>query len=131
MKDSIASAHRALDGLFEYVEGALNIGDVRAASEAFAQLREALETHVEQEDRLYYPAIRSLRPEFEISLGTFTKEHAAFRDDMAEIQRLLEADSCGETQNTLERFHRAFALHEAAEEAMLESLDRHPRIPAT
>ena len=131
MEDSITSAHRTLDEFLERMGGALSAGDAAAARQAFARLREALEAHFEQEDHLYYPSIRTLRPEFEPSVGRFAKEHAAFRDATAAIQTLLEAGSLAETQRALERFRHAFALHEAAEEAMLQSLDQQLGITTT
>jgi hypothetical protein len=130
MKDSIGSAHRRLDGFLEELGTALTAADEPAAREAFAQLREALEAHFDQEDHLYYPSIRSLRPEFEASLGRFAMEHDGFRRDTAAIQTLLEAGSLVEARHALERFHHAFALHEAAEEEMLQSIDQQLGITA-
>ena len=127
MKALIAAAHIALEEILEGAEGALSVGDASEASEAFRQLREALEAHIEQEDRLYYPVIRSLRPEFSVSIERFAKDHAVFKDNTAAIHAQLEAGSRAEARDALERFRRAFARHEAAEEAMLESLDRAAR----
>ena len=131
MKALIAAAHRALDAFLDGAEGALSAGGASAASEAFVQLREALEAHIEQEDRLYYPAIRSLRPELEIAIGKFAKDHAAFRDDTAAIQALLEDGLRADARDALERFRKSFVRHEAAEEAMLESIDQLPDGTAT
>jgi hypothetical protein len=124
MEDSIASAHRSLDELLDGMAAALTAGDEPAAREAFAQLREAFEAHFDQEDHLYYPSIRSLRPELEPSVASFAKEHEAFRGAAGAIQTLLEAGSLAEAQHAFERFRAGFARHEAAEEQMLRSLDQ-------
>jgi len=55
---SIAEQHRRLDSMFEELLAAMREGDeAGVVGDAFARLREALEAHVDHEDRLYYPAL--------------------------------------------------------------------------
>lgn len=124
MEESIGAAHRKIDGLLGETAQALGAGDAAGALKAFTRLAEALDTHFEQEDHLYYPPIRSLRPEFKTTVDGFVAAHRLFRQDFAEIGSLLANESLAEAARALERFGQTFALHEAAEEEMLRSLNR-------
>lgn len=123
-EEAITSAHRSIEDLLEKMETALAAGNEAEAREAFAHLRAALEAHFDQEDHLYYPPIRTLRPEHQPSVERFGREHVQFSEDASAIHALLEEGSLGPAHASLERLRHSFALHEAAEEEMLRSLDQ-------
>lgn len=124
MRDSIVAAHRSLDGLFETTRQSLEEGLGAPAIDAFCRLREALEAHFEQEDRLYYPPIAALRPDARRFVQEFAASHEAFRAKFDEIGELLERSRFDEAGRVFEQFADTFALHEAAEEKLLAELDR-------
>lgn len=124
MKDSIATAHRRLDALLGETRSALRAADEARASASFEHLRAALEAHFDQEDRLYYPSIRALRPDLKPTVEGFVAAHEKFGELLAEISASLDAGSLADAQQALEAFADAFAPHEAREEGMLLALDR-------
>jgi hypothetical protein len=124
MKDTIAAAHRRLDALLGETRSALREGDEVTASASFTQLRTALEAHFDQEDRLYYPSIRALRPDLKKTVEGFVAAHAVFGERLAEISANLEAGALAQAEHGLQAFADDFAPHEAGEEEMLLALDR-------
>ena len=124
MKDSITTAHRRLDTLLGETRSALCATDEARASASFEHLRAALEAHFDQEDRLYYPSIRALRPDLEPIVDGFVAAHAKFGGLLGEISESLDAGSLADAQQALEAFADAFAPHEEREDGMLLALDR-------
>ena len=124
MKDSITTAHRRLDSLLGETRSALRAADEARASASFQHLRTALEAHFDQEDRLYYPSIRALRPDLKPTVEGFVAAHAKFGELLAEISASLDGGSLANAQQALEAFADALAPHEAREEEMLHTLDR-------
>lgn len=122
MRDEIAAAHRRLDAFFEGAREALAGGVPEAARRALAKLQEALADHFEQEDRLYYPAIGSLRPEHRASVECFATDHGRFLDQLERVAERVRARSLAEAARAFEEFALDFAGHEAGEEALLEAL---------
>ncbi len=123
MIDAIAAEHRKLDVLFEGMRGAFQRGDEAQLRDAFARLRQAVEAHFDQEDRLYYPAIRALRPERRESLYGFVEAHVRFRGHFQEIAEGFEREDLAAVKGGFETFAEAFALHEVREEELLQSLE--------
>ena len=122
--ESIAAAHRSLDDLFARYRRSLEEGPAEAASESFQGLSEALETHFEQEDCLYYPPIAALRSGRREAVRAFAAAHDGFRGDLREIAALLESGSLEGAVRLFDRFAETFSSPEAAEEALLAGLDR-------
>jgi hemerythrin len=121
----VFAQHRRLDVLFEEALDAFRSEDPRNdAGAALAELREALETHFDQEDRLYYPAIGALRPDLKPKLERFLDAHAQFHHDFERVEALLSQASLDEARAAFEALSRAFKIHEAAEEATLATLER-------
>ena len=112
MKDSITTAHRRLDTLLGETRSALCATDEARASASFEHLRAALEAHFDQEDRLYYPPIRALRPDLEPIVDGFVAANAKFGGLLGEISESLDAGSLADAQQALEAFADAFAPHE-------------------
>jgi len=90
---------------------------------AFARLREALESHIDQEDRLYYPSLRALRPAHRTVLDSLVVAHDGFRTRLAEIDAGLDTRDRTDAGIDLGAFAEAFAAHEAVEEQLLRRID--------
>lgn len=121
----VLAEHRRLDALFVEVQTAFQQPVVsEAAQEAFKELGEALDTHFDQEDRLYYPAIWALRPDLKPQLHAFREEHAEFRHELETIEGLLARGEFEEACRAIEALSGKFGRHEVSEEATLRSLDR-------
>jgi hypothetical protein len=86
--------------------------------------RGQLETHFEQEDRLYYSTIGGLRPDHREAIEGFARAHAQFRSRFGEIAQTLESGSVADASPLFEDFARAFAHHETGEENLLRLLDQ-------
>ena len=123
MIDLIAAEHRKLDTLCEGMRAALRSGDEAQVRDAFARLRRSVEAHFDQEDRLYYPAIRALKPERKELLYGFVEAHAQFRGRFGEIASGFESDDLEHVRRGFEAFADAFAHHEVHEEELLQSLE--------
>jgi hypothetical protein len=122
---AILAEHRRLDALFAEVGIALSEpGASGDAGTAFARLRERLESHVDQEDRLYYPAVRALRPEHRASIRALVQAHEGFRAQLHEIAARLDAGDRGGAEAALRALAHAFAAHEVSEERLLREIDR-------
>jgi len=74
----VGAVHRSLAAMFEETRAAFRDGDEAEAAVAFGRLREELETHFDKEDRLYYPAIRALRPDRAEAVNRVERAHAQF-----------------------------------------------------
>lgn len=133
MEREILAQHRRLRGLFADVEDALeaalgaSAGDgagVDEVREALARLGEALDVHFEQEDRLYYPPIVSLRPEHRERIDSLAEQHTAFRERLARIAQRLEVGRLEPTAQAFRELVADFGRHEKSEEELLAALDR-------
>lgn len=124
MKDQVLAEHRRLDVLFAQARDAfLRTDPSGRAVRALKELREALETHFDQEDHLYYPAIWALRPDLKPGLQDFVAEHEKFRSQLETIEAVLDRtdfEGCG---RAIEVLAVDFGRHEDGEESMLRSLD--------
>ncbi|MEN8181829.1 MAG: hemerythrin domain-containing protein [Myxococcota bacterium] len=125
VKTDVLEQHRQLDALLEEVREAFQEeGPGESAREAFRRLREALETHFEQEDRLYYPAIWALRPMQKAPLQACVAAHAGFRSRLRDIAERLQRGEVAAALNAFDDLAQAFESHEAVEETVLAELDR-------
>lgn len=121
----VAAQHRLLDGMFVDVLDAVRTDAADGGAQAaFARLREALEVHFGQEERLHYPAVRALSPSRGDAISAIVRAHEGFRAQLDGIEASLAAARHAEAEQRLEAFVEAFAVHEAAEEGLLRSLDQ-------
>lgn len=121
----VLAQHRRLDALFDEVQDSFRPeGPPEAAREALKELREALETHFDQEDRLYYPAIWALRPDLKAQLKTLVDAHGEFLGHLDRLESLLGQGEVAEARSVFEYLSAVFTRHEAAEEETLAALDR-------
>ena len=125
MEREVFAQHRELDSLFEEVLDSFRPeGPPEATLEALKELREALETHFEQEDRLYYTAIWALRPDLEPQLRTLVDAHGEFLAQLDRLGALLDRGERAEARSVFDYLSAVFKRHEDAEEAALATLDR-------
>lgn len=122
IEQRIGREHRRLDAMFAELQDAIVEGE-GAVADIFSQLREALEDHLAQEDRVYYPALRALRPEHRRSLEHFTLAHDVFRAEFAVIAGALEESPTEELKARIDAIAESFAAHESGEEALLRQID--------
>lgn len=121
----VAAQHRLLDGMFVDVLEAVRTDPAEGgAKAAFARLREALEIHFDQEERLHYPAVRALSPSRGDAISAIVRAHDGFRAQLDGIEASVASARSAEAEQRLEAFVEAFAVHEAAEEGLLGSLDQ-------
>lgn len=121
----VAAEHSRLDSLFSEVLGTLReTAESTAVQDAFLRLREQLEAHLEREDRLYYPALRALRPAHREPVAAIAAAHEAFRSRLAQIEASLGRGALDSVRNGLESLASHFAVHEVAEEQMLRQIDQ-------
>jgi hypothetical protein len=121
MRDEIAAQHRRLDGLFGAVRDAFARAGLEAGA-ALAELEEALAAHFEQEDRLYYPTVGSLRPEHRASVERFASDHERFLGRLEKVAETLRRRALEEASREFEAFAADFAGHETREEVLLRAL---------
>lgn len=131
MEHLVRDAHRGLRGLYAEVHETLaEEPSDEVARETLSALRESLDVHFEQEDRLYYAAIRSLRPHLARRVASFAEQHDRFRWRLTAIDALLGAGDRAKALREFVALTREFGLHEADEEAMLAEMDRNPAATA-
>ena len=125
MKGQVLAEHRRLDVLFVEARDAFHRKEVSdSAQEAYRVLREALETHFDQEDRLYYPAIWALRPDLKAGLHEFVAQHEKFRAQLEHIEAVLARGDLEGGGQAIEALAKDFGRHEVSEESMLRGLDQ-------
>jgi hemerythrin len=110
--------------MFDETRAAFRDGDEAEATVAFGRLREELEAHFEQEDRLYYPAIRALRPDRAEAVNRVGKAHQQFVRRFRLIVDQIQAAKLDEAERSFEEFAEAFIFHEIREEDLIRSLER-------
>jgi hemerythrin len=121
---SVTEQHRRLDSMFEELLATMREGEeADAVEDAFGRLREALEAHVDHEDRLYYPALSALRPKHRAVLDGLIASHKGFRARLDEISGWLVARDLAAAERAIGAFAGTFAVHEAAEERLLQDID--------
>jgi hypothetical protein len=119
----IMAEHQRLDALFAEARAALEPCDAAVAQRALAGLAAALAVHFEQEDRLYYPPVASLRPVHAEQVRAFAAAHVRFLAQLAEVERRAREESVADARAAFESLALAFSAHEAAEEQLLRSLE--------
>lgn len=106
---------------------ALLANDLPRAREAIERLGHSLEIHFALEDRVYFPALATLRPDLATTLQDFREEHDRMLDAMRGILSSM-AGSDGavpsEALEALDDLVAGFLRHEGREEALLGALER-------
>jgi hypothetical protein len=116
--------HVRLDDLFAELRDALADGaGAPEVGELFARLRRTLELHLVQEDRVYYPSLRGLRPEHRRMLDAFCAAHDEFRAELGDMATALAGAAAADLERRVDAMARRFVMHESAEELLLERID--------
>ena len=124
----VAAEHSRLESLFAETLGSLRKAAVGpAVHDAFTRLRDQLEAHLAREDRLYYPALRALRPAHREPLALIAAAHDTFHSQLAEIEASLAKGAPDIALRGVESLASLFAAHEVAEEHMLHQIDQEIR----
>ncbi len=110
--------HAQLHAFFDLVREGLDRGSLQATRLAFTRFRDAIEAHMDVEDKSYFPALRGLRPHLAPQLAQLVLDHAANREDLEELHELLARGSAEEFIRRFADFCDTFAQHEAREEAL-------------
>jgi len=118
----ISSQHRQLDALYALVARALAGADGPEARSCFVRFCDALEAHFSLEDELYFPALHGMRPALESDLAQLSRDHVGFRQDLLDLNGLLEAGDLPGCSQRLDGFVRRLAQHEGREEQILERI---------
>ena len=124
----VAAEHSRLESLFAETLGSLRkAAGGPAVHDAFTRLRDQLEAHLAREDRLYYPALRALRPAHREPLALIAAAHDTFHSQLAEIEASLAKGAPDIALRGVESLASLFAAHEVAEEHMLHQIDQEIR----
>ena len=125
VEDAVRAQHRRLEELFAEVAQAFQRPeDVEEIRDVFAALHEELDVHFDQEDRLYYATIGTLRPDLRPDLEAFAEGHRGFRLELAALADQLGRGDVASARSGFASLHSSFEQHEQAEESVLERLDR-------
>jgi len=124
MNDDVFVEHRGLNAILSEVRASLH--DRHASAGALERLAAAFDVHFAQEDRLYYPAISSLRPELQARLRGISDRHAGFRAQLHRVHALLDEEALGAARDAFESLASDFEEHEREEEQLLTALAREP-----
>jgi hypothetical protein len=125
VRDNLAEEHGELALSFGAAHREIESGDVLRARAALAMLRRDLDSHCEQEARLHFPVVASLRPERRDALQALVAAHDALGARAAELDRhLAGAGDLGAARTALEALEEALERHEREEEALIVDLER-------
>lgn len=124
MERKLAEQHRRLDALFDHANEVMRSArPLAAARELMLQLAKSLDTHLEQEERLYFPTIGALHPTQKPRLASCVAAHDLFRSELRQLEVHLEREDREAATRALESLIASFSEHEAVEEAMLAELE--------
>jgi hypothetical protein len=125
VRKQVKSEHRRLDSLFRRTRATFDVpGGQGDANEAFGRLRDAVDSHLAQEDSLYYPPIWALRPEYKDALQALVGAHDGFRRRLGEIAAHLADGALAPARAGFDAFLEEFGVHEAGEERLLAQIER-------
>jgi len=127
----IRAEHRRLDDWFREVDDILRgSSDLEDARDSFAGLSAAIDVHFDQEDRLYYRTLGALRPELRPEIESIAEGHRRFRLQLAAIAEQLAHADLEAARRGFAQLVTGFGEHEAAEERLLERVEREAAGPA-
>ncbi len=116
----LSTQHKQLDTFFEMVMSALERGSLNGARVSFVRFCDALEAHIDLEDRVFFPALRGLRPDLTERLTRLVEEHTAVRLELDQLRDLLAAGSAETFSKRFERLGAFLGEHERREDELLE-----------
>jgi regulator of replication initiation timing len=121
----LSTQHKQLDTFFDMVTSALERGSLTGARVSFVRFCDALEAHIDLEDRVFFPALRGLRPDMTERLTGLVEEHTAVRLELDQLRDLLAVGSAETFSKQFERLGVFLGEHERREDELLELANTH------
>lgn len=115
----VSNQHERLNELYAELTRHLESGARHTASAWFRRLRDALEAHLEVEERIYFPALQMFVPTVVPRLEALVRDHARFRDELAAIDHLFVAGAWDSGRVRLFELIDSLRGHEDREEEIL------------
>ena len=115
----IHSQHTQLADLHAMVIRALGRAEVHSARQSFSHFEDALLAHLEVEERIYFPAIHGLRPDFANEIAELVAEHEIIVGLLPRVHGLLGGGEMEVSADALSDLARQMSQHERREEALL------------
>ena len=123
--DLLRAAHRTmethLDSLLAALKqlGADRVGDIRRD---FLAMQRLADIHFDQEERVFYPAVRSIAPQ---TLVTMDEQHEVVRQTERGLGEFLESISLSPTRRELDELHRlGIEFHDAIQMHIIDEEDQ-------
>ena len=116
----LSTQHEQLDTFFEMVASALERGSLNGARVSFVRFCDALEAHISVEDRVFFPALRGLRPDLTEKLTGLVEEHTSVRLELDQLRDLLAAGSAETFSKRVEQLGSFLGEHERREDLLLD-----------
>jgi DNA-binding FadR family transcriptional regulator len=114
--------HSALDLMVEALVEALDGRDAEAARAAAEELARAVDTHVREEEDVYFPVIERLAPEQAEFVRKARQTHVELHENLAAIQSTLAEGDLEAARRTLTELLDRLRLHEQAEASLIDWL---------
>lgn len=122
----LSSQHRQLDALYGRIAAALAAADPGAAEDALERFLDAWDAHTQLEDKLYFPALRGLRPNLDAVLAGFAADHRRLRKVLVGVAPRLAAGELEAAAALLDAAAAEISDHEAREERFVAELTGTP-----
>jgi hypothetical protein len=116
----LSTQHEQLDTFFDMVASALERGSLNGARVSFVRFCDALEAHISLEDRVFFPALRGLRPDLTEKLTGLVEEHTSVRLELDQLRDLLAAGSAETFSKRFEQLGSFLGEHERREDLLLD-----------
>jgi iron-sulfur cluster repair protein YtfE (RIC family) len=120
--------HSELDRLVADVEDALNGGRLDAAQVALAALAEALESHFNVEERVYFPLVERFSPEHAAIVRGARMGHARVTESLDSLREVVERGEIAAARRALAMVLDLFRRHEGEEAKLIAELELNERL---
>jgi iron-sulfur cluster repair protein YtfE (RIC family) len=120
--------HSELDRLVADVEDSLNGGRLDAAQVALAALAEALESHFNVEERVYFPLVERFSPEHAAIVRGARMGHARVTESLDTLREVVERGEIAAARRALAMVLDLFRRHEGEEAKLIAELELNERL---
>jgi iron-sulfur cluster repair protein YtfE (RIC family) len=120
--------HSELDRLVADVEDSLNGGRLDAAQVALAALAEALESHFNVEERVYFPLVERFSPEHAAIVRGARMGHARVTESLDSLREVVERGEIAAARRALAMVLDLFRRHEGEEAKLIAELELNERL---
>lgn len=108
----IGEQHARLEQLLEQVASALAAEDIAGTADRLEIFRASFRAHASIEERVYFAALESARPELRETLAALRREHHEIRRSLRSGARLLRRGRIPSFRAWLSRMSKDFDRHE-------------------